>query len=390
MVQPPQPPSPVAQLQGFQYLKQFAQLWQPLRQCAQDRCGNRSFFFDQYLSLLLLYYFTPTLTSLRGLHQAATLPKVQQALGLSHAPALGTLSAAARDFEPELLQPLLAELASRAVPVVDGREAEALAGLTAVDGSFFQALPKMVWALWQDQTHRGAKLHLHFDVIKGVPCRATLSPAACSEVAQLARTLEPSRLYVLDRGYASYALLGQIVAANSSFVVRLKEDAAFTLQEERPLNASAQQAGVCRDVLASRLGTSHHRDEVGQPVRLVWVRVEEARPGEDKLLLLCTDRLELDAELIALAYRRRWWIELFFRWLKCILGCRHLLSTSQPGLTIQIYAALIASLLVSLSTGRKPTKRTFELLCFYLAGVATLADVQRHLEKLTRSQADSS
>lgn len=390
MAPPRKPPLQVQDLQGFRYLRHFADLWQPLRDCAIDPAGNRSFFYDQYLTLLLLYFFTPTLTSLRGLQQAAGLDKVQKSLGLPKAPGLGTLSAAARDFDAERLKPILTHLADRAVAVMDGKEAEALAGLTAVDGSIFNALPKMVWALWMDETHRGVKLHLHFDVIKAAPCRATLSQAACSEVAELERTLEPGRLYVLDRGYACYALLGAILGMGSSFLVRLKEDAAFTLQQERPVSVAAQQAGVIRDVVVSRLGTSHHKDEVGRPLRLVWVRVEEARAGEATVLLLCTDRLDLEAELVALGYKRRWWIELFFRWLKCILGCRHLLSTHQGGVTIQIYAALIASLLVSLSVGRKPTKRTFEMMCFYFAGLASAAEVRRHIEILAEQEKNTS
>jgi Transposase DDE domain len=391
MPRPRKPPVKVQALRGFKYLRRFAQLWRPLRACAVDKAGNRSFFYDQYLGLLLLYFFTPALTSLRGLQQAATLDKVQRQLGLAKAPGLGTLSAAARDFDPQLLQPILAELADRAVPVVDGHEAEALAGLTAVDGSVFRALPKMVWALWIDEGHRGVKLHLHFDVFKGVPRKAALTPAACSEVAELGKALEPGRLYVQDRGYASYRLLGDILRAGSSFIARLKEGAAFTPDRERPLSAAARAAGVVRDVVARRLGTGHHKDEVGRPVRLVWVRTGQAGPGgRPEVLLLCTDRLDLDAELVALGYRYRWWVELFFRWLKCLLGCRHLLSTDPGGVTIQVYAALIASLLVSLSTGRKPSKRTFEMLCFYFAGWASAEEVQRHLEALAKKEEDSS
>jgi len=391
MPRPPKPPVAVEDLQGFRYLRHFGALWQPLRDCAVDKAGNRTFFYDQYLALLLLYYFTPALTSLRGLQQAAGLDKVQQALGLPKAPGLGTLSAAARDFDPGLLQPILAELAGRAVPVVDGHEAEALAGLTAVDGSIFRALPRMVWALWMDARHKGLKLHLHFDVFKGVAVKAALTPAACSEIEQMERALEAGRLYVQDRGYACYKLLGDILRAGSSFIGRLKENTAFTAQQERPVGADARQAGVTRDVVASKLGTDHHKDEVGQPVRLVWVHTGKAGgDGRPEVLLLCTDRLDLDAELVALGYKYRWWVELFFRWLKCILGCRHLLSTDLGGLTIQVYAALIASLLVSLCTGRKPAKRTFEMLCFYFAGWATAEEVQRHLEKLLKKEENSS
>ena len=391
MSRPRKPPVKVEDLQGFRYLRLFSDLWQPLRACAVDRAGNRTFFYDQYLGLLLLYFFTPTLTSLRGLQQAATLAKVQKELGLPKAPGLGTLSAAARDFDPDLLRPILAELADRAVPVVDGREAEALAGLVAVDGSVFRALPKMVWALWMDAAHRGVKLHLHFDVFKGVPVQATLTPAACSEIAEMEKALVAGRLYVQDRGYACSGLLGNILRAGSSFIGRLKEDAAFTLDHERPVSAAARQAGVVRDVVARRLGTDHHKDEIGQPVRLVWVRTGRARAdGQPEVLLLCTDRLELGAELVALGYKYRWWVELFFRWLKCILGCRHLLSTDQGGITIQVYAALIASLLVSLCTARKPSKRTFEMLCFFFAGWATAEELQRHLESLAKKEENSS
>src|SRR5262249_7913372 len=295
MAPPRQPPVDVQDLQGFRYLRRFADLWQPLRCCAVDPAGNRSFFFDQYLSLLLLYFFTPTLTSLRGLQQASTLAKVQKALGLPTAPGLGTLSAAARAFEPDLLGPILAELADRAVPVVDGKEAEALAGLTAVDGSVLAALPHMAWALWMDQGHRGVKLHLHFNVFKGVPVRASLTEAACSEVEQMEQALQAGLLYVQDRGYACYRLLGEILHAGSSFIARLKEDAAFSLGQERPLSAQARAAGVVRDVVAKRLGTAKHKDEVGRPVRLVWVEVPR-RGGGSEVVLLCTDRLELDAE----------------------------------------------------------------------------------------------
>jgi hypothetical protein len=391
MPRPPKPPLEVEDLQGFRYLRHFGDLWQPLRGCAVDRAGNRTLFYDQYLALLLLYYFTPALTSLRGLQQAAGLDKVQKALGLPKAPGLGTLSAAARDFDPELLKPILAELAGRAVPVVDGNEAQALAGLVAVDGSIFRALPQMAWALWMDARHKGAKLHLHFNVLKGVPQRAALTAAACSEIAELERALEPGWLYVIDRGYACFALFGDILRAGSSFIGRVKESTAFTAQAERPVSAAARPAGVVRDVVVSKLGTDHHKDEVGRPVRLVWVRTGKVdASGRPQVLLLCTDRLDLDAELVALGYKYRWWVELFFRWLKCILGCRHLLSTDLGGLTIQIYAALIASLLVSLCTGRKPTKRTFEMMCFYFAGWATAEELQRHLENLAKKEENSS
>jgi len=69
---------------------------------------------------------------------------------------------------------------------------------------------------------------------------------------------------------------------------------------------------------------------------------------------------------------------------KHLLGCRHLLSTKQNGVEIQVYAALIACLLILRCTGRTPTKRTFEMLCFYMAGWADLDEVAGHIDKLKR------
>ncbi|MEZ5941662.1 MAG: transposase [Planctomycetaceae bacterium] len=95
-------------------------------------------------------------------------------------------------------------------------------------------------------------------------------------------------------------------------------------------------------------------------------------------MILATNARDLPAELIAVAYRYRWQIELFFRWLKCVLGCRHLLSHCESGVTLQVYAAVIASLLISLWTGSKPTKRTWEMLCHYFSGWATLEELHQH------------
>src|SRR5205807_8399535 len=150
----------------------------------------------------------------------------------------------------------------------------------------------------------------------------------------------------------------------SSLVARVKDNTAFTVAEERPRTPAARQAGVVRDVVLAKLGTDHHKDVVGRPVRLVIVRRTKGDGSEEELWLV-TDRLDLPAELVALAYRYRWSIELFFRWFKCILGCRHLLASDANGVAIQVYAALIASLLIVLWTGRKPTKRTWEMIRFY-------------------------
>jgi hypothetical protein len=369
-------------LSGFKYFRLLLPLLERLQEVgtARDRAGNRQLFYDQYCALLLLYFFNPVLTSLRGMQQASGLDKVQKLLGVRRV-SLGSLSEATGVFAAEPLHEIVQELAGRALPLERGRDAEALRGLTAVDGTILRALPQMAWALWMDDTHRAAKLHLHFEVLKGVPVAAALTPAACSEPDQLRAMLQADRLYVIDRGYADYQLFRDIQNARSSFVARVKDSTAFTVAEERPLTAAAQQAGVVRDVVLAKLGSDHHKDVLGQPVRLVIVRRTKPDGSLEELWLL-TDRLDLPAELVALAYRYRWTIELFFRWFKCILGCRHLLATDANGVAIQVYLALIASLLIVLWTGRKPSKRTWEMIQFYLLGWASLEELERHLASL--------
>ena len=351
---------------------------------ARDHAGNRRLFYDQYACLLLLFFFNPIVKSLRGIQQGSELDKVQRLFGCGRV-SRGSLSEASQVFDPELLHVLIGDLAAQALPLVHGREADALRGLTAVDGSLLPALPKMAWALWLDPQHRAAKMHVHFDVLQGVPVETTVTAGNDSETKELRTTLQAGRLYAIDRGYADYQLFQDIIDAHSDFIGRIRDNAVWTLIEERPLTAAARAAGVRSDRLVW-LGGPQSGVPLQQPLRVLEVETgkTDAR-GRPEVLLLATSRLDLDAELVALGYRFRWAVELFFRWLKCILGCRHLLANSRNGVTIQVYLAMIASLLISLWVGRKPTVRTLEMLQFYFTGWATEEELQAHLESLKKS-----
>jgi hypothetical protein len=370
-------------LKGLKYFKLLVPLLEHLHDDAtpRDHAGNRRLFFDQYACLLLLFFFNPIVKSLRGIQQASTLDKVQRLFGCNRI-SRGSLSDASRVFDPELLHAIIGDMAAQTLPLVHGKEAEALRGLTAVDGSLLPALPKMAWALWLDPQHHAAKMHVHFDVLKGVPVETTVTTGNDSETEQLRATLQPQRLYVIDRGYADYQLFQDIIDKNSGFVGRIRDNAVWDVVEERPLTTTAQAAGVRSDRVVW-LGCAKSGAVFKQPLRVVEVDTGKTdAQGRPDILLLATNRLDLDAELVALAYRFRWSIELFFRWLKCILGCRHLLANSREGVTIQVYLAIIASLLISLWVGRKPTVRTLEMIQFYFTGWATAEELQTHLDQL--------
>ena len=371
---------------GFKFLKLLNGILHKLHDVAteRDRAGNRELHFDQYVSLLLLYFFSPSLTSLRAIQRASELGKVQKITGGKRV-SLGSLSEAQRVFDPSLLRNILGDLASQAAPLSRGKEAEALKGLTAVDGSLLPALPRMAWALWQNDQHRAAKLHLHFDVFQAIPVEATLTAGNGSERDELRITLQKGRLYVLDRGYLGYEFFQEMIDAKASFICRVKDNAVYRVIEQRPISEQAAEAGVIEDVIVDKLGSDHHKNPLQQPVRIVKVQTGKlCDTGEPAVLVLVTDRLDLDADLVALGYRHRWSVELYFRWFKCILGCRHLLLTSPDGVAIQVYAALIASLLIRLWIDCKPNKATYEMLCHYFSGWATEDELHTYLERQAR------
>jgi hypothetical protein len=139
-----------------------------------------------------------------------------------------------------------------------------------------------------------------------------------------------------------------------------------------------------------QLGQSSKADaRPDHPIRLVCVkcsrhtsRGKHRGVDSDGILRIATNLLDVPAEIIALIYSWRWSIEIFFRFFKHILGCRHLLSHQQNGIEIQAYCAIIACLLISLWTGRKPTLRTYEMICYYLTGWAEEDELLTHLAKL--------
>jgi hypothetical protein len=386
-------PNPVAakDLQGFKYLDDVLPLLRRLHHSGtqSDKANNRRFFYDHYVALLLLYFFNPVLTSRNALLQAARLAKVQSFCG-GRAVSIGSFSEAQHLFDPALLEGLITELADRVPEAKIPEDWDCLKKLTAVDGSLLPALPRMTWALWLDEQHKAAKMHVHFEVLRGIPIGATVTTGNDSEKQQLRQTLQPDRLYVIDRGYAEYALFQDILDAGSQFIGRIRDNAVWKVVAERPLSAAARAAGVGSDRIVW-LGCEQSGKALRQAVRVLEVATgKKDSRGRDQVLLLATSCLTLAAELVALAYKFRWEEELFFRWFKCVLGRRHLVSESLAGLTIQVYVAIIANLLLTLWAGKKPTKRTFEMFCLFFMGWATEEELREHLERLKKQAEDSS
>lgn len=389
-----------SELQGYRLFKKMQGLLKVLRDA--DAHPNRKLHFDEYAILLLFYFFNPLIDSLRGLQEVTDLKRVQKALGIRRM-SLGSLSESVQVFDPTPLGNVFRDMAALAPNrSLDERLKGLDQVLTVVDGSVLRALPRMVWALWVGESDRGVKIHTQFEVAKDTPVEIGVDVGKSSETDYLLENVEPGRLYVLDRGYAHYELLQRIFSVGSSVVVRIRKNAAIEVLRENEKTPDWEEAGVVSDQVI-RLGAQKRR--VDKELRLVTVHVPQRasrslaypvkkvssdksrrrEPGQAYTLQLVTDRMDIPADVIALIYQHRWKVELFFRTFKGLLGCRHLLSESLEGVTIQVYAALIASLLFAEFTGVRPTKRVYELLGMYLSGWVEEDELVQKLEKHRRT-----
>jgi hypothetical protein len=386
---------------GLKFFDKLGPLLQRLHDdgCERDRAGNRQLHYDQYCMLILLYFFNPIVTSLRGIQQASELKNVQRKLGCPRA-SLGSLSEATSVFDPERLKEIIAELGEQLQPISrDARLKDIQQAITLVDGTLIAALPKIMEASWR-KANKGSgmvkwRLHTHFEVARDVPTRMDVTPnggGEHDERAVMEKAIEADRLYVMDRGYAKFTLFNKIVAAKSSYVCRLRDNSVWEVVEEGYRNDDAKTNEVINDQIV-RFPSSAASNRPDHTLRVVCVRINphtsrgKYRGGStgaesDGILRIATNLLDVPAEIIALLFSMRWAIETFFRFFKHILGCRHLLSHDAEGIEIQTYCAIIACMLISLWTGKKPTLRTYEMICFYFCGLANEEELMTHIEKL--------
>lgn len=387
-------------IQGLKYLDLLLPMLSRLHEvgCQRDKAGNRKLHYDEYCLLVLLFLFNPVVRSLRGLQRASQLKKVQKKLGCPRT-SLGSLSEATDVFDPQRLEGIITQLLGQVPAASNVGRGHVQQALTAVDGSVVKTLSSLAKAAYlrdkNGKVHCGWRFHTHFAIDRHVPVRMEVTSALNSgktdEKQHLRLRLERDHCYVMDRWFGEFALWNEIVAHGSSYVCRIRDNSNFDkVLEERPVSEAARKAGILRD-LVIELGS---KDKPNHPVRVILIQTTPhqktggrkggtAGPPSDGILRIATNLLDVPAEVIADIYRHRWMIELFFRFFKHVLGCRHLLSTDPKGIQIQAYLALIACLLISLWTGGKPTLRTYEMICFYLQGWADLEELTTHLEKLS-------
>lgn len=338
---------------------------------------GRQLSYGRYLSLFLFGLFNPVVESMRGLCGVSELKGVQERVCGARVSA-ASFSEMQHVLDPNLLRKVFTDVMEKTLSRQPRDTQLAHLNLVAQDGSLWSALPRMAWAEYgvgRNGDAKGVRLHLRFHLLEDKPVDARVTPGKDCERQALRQMCVAGQTNVGDRYYGEdYRLFGEIDQAQAFFVIRIKEDAVVQVEEELPLSEQDQAAGVVRHAWV-HLGAR-------QKSRSMRLRLVEIRAGDQHLLLVTNLAVACaSAELVGTIYRRRWSIELFFRWIKCILGCRHFFAESPEGVAIQLYLALIAALLFQHYGGRRPNKRNWELIQMYLLGWATAEELVELLQK---------
>jgi len=310
------------------------------------RVRPRGFTNKSHLLTLLYAQFTGA-HSLRHI-EAGLNSHAARLYHLGAAPASrSTLADANRDRPAAVMSDLLGAMIGRAHRGLR----RAMDGATYLVDSTSSMLTarSATWARFSDQAC-GVKTHVIHDADADCPIYAAVSTANVNDItAAHAMPIVPGATYVFDLGYYDYAWWAKLDAAKCRIVTRLKANTPLATTEARPVPAGGNVLSDQVGTLPKRLAASR-RNPMSKPVREVQVRIDTGR-----VLRIVTNDLDASAQDIADLYKRRWAIELFFRWVKQTLGITRFLGTSENAIRIQIAVALIAFVLLRMAQRMQTT-----------------------------------
>ncbi len=354
----------------------------------------RVLHFDQLLAVHLMGFFDPLVRSLRTMDARSVTDQQMREGSDDLRAARSTMSDAMNQMPADALLPLLRELLARLPANCSDPNLADLVTLkkriVAIDGSYFRVPADVLWALAHrrpnNKAARQVRLDLHLDVLRFLPVAAKVDGQADgSESASFAATVEEGVVYLADRNFIDFEFLRSVIDHQSDFVVRMKKAGAgpnLIVLEDRVVDDAGKAAGVVGDQIVQLPGSQGATGFGQQRFRVVTV----FDPVRKENVRLLTTLLDVPAELIGRLYRHRWSIELFFRWLKCVVKVRHLFSESNNGITMQFYIVIIATLMSYLHTGVKPSIYTAVLLSSAARGTLALDKVPEVLERIARER----
>jgi hypothetical protein len=211
------------------------------------------------------------------------------------------------------------------------------------------------WAKFR-KTKAGIKLHTLYDVVTQIPSFVHITAATVHDVnAMDVIPYEVGAYYVFDRGYVDYTRLYKINKLNAFFVVRAKSNLKFARMYSAKVDKST---GVMCDQIGKLTGF-YVSKQYPEKLRKVKFHDEET----DRTFIFLTNNFELTALEIALLYKNRWQVELFFKWIKQHLKIKSFWGTTENAVRIQIYSAIISYCLVAIiGHDLKIDRSTYEIL----------------------------
>jgi hypothetical protein len=266
-------------------------------------------------------------------------------LGIRHPPARSTLADAnerrdARIFMDAALSMIASTRAELPVDP-DLRRLGVRGAAFALDSTTIDlCLALFPWARFK-RTKGAIKAHVLLDLQVGLPVFMRISHAKTSDISTLDRlTYLPGAFYVLDRGYVDFARLHRLSQAGAFFVTRPKRKMKFRVQRRFAADAGR---GITGDRLIRLTGqTMRRRGLRAWPIRLI----RYVDPLTGKRLSFLTNHLTLDAWRVALLYRKRWKIELLFKWMKQHLHVKAFFGTTPNAVKSQLWIAVITLVLI--------------------------------------------
>ena len=355
--------------------------------------GNGDLRLIDVLIVMLAGFFNPMVRSQRLLEALSTQGWMTESTGIERIPK-STLSDGLARFDPKQLKPLIEQLA-RQIPMLAKRDPD-LARITrqvvAADGSFFQTLGDVAWAMMANGKRNQVRLNMQLIVDNFVPLDLDISGRDDqSEPNAFIRNLRPGCVYLFDRNFYSYALINSVLEVDSNFVLRLRKNTRFDVTGAMPLTPKDAEAGVLSDDVghfhgADSKSNKDYRSFTDAPPEQLLRRVVVWDETNKKEIVLVTDLLDVPAYVIAALYRHRWQVELFFKWLKTYANFDHLISHHQNGILLQFYVATIATLLMHLWTGRRVSKYTLFWLGSIANGTGTFEQMQADLARREREK----
>ena len=375
------------QIIGATHIRSLQRLLGQLRE--QDPHGNRSLFLDDVFVVSLLAFFNPTLRTLRTIEDFSQTRQAQKHLSISKL-CKSTFSDFNKLADPTLLQPIVDHLRREILKPGPGpsRAADPLLDLhrkiLAVDGTFLKAASTVAWAIRRRGSKTGARLDFHLDVETWLPELIVIPEDGEGEAATAQTNLTAGAIHIYDRGIFSFDLIEAHAAKKADLVMRVREPGDRVPQlieiESRPLTQADRDAGIVGDRLV-RLAGSQHAPAPATLLREVVIIPSDPSQGPVHLL---TTLMDAEAWILALLYRNRWQVELFFRWIKSYARFDHLISHTREGVLLSFYVAVIGVTLMYLQTGYRPSKYLFSLMGLVANGSSSLEEIMPILRERER------